>query len=102
MGWQPGQGLGRSPDARTVPVLPQLKWDKGGIGASTHVRRLGPQAVTFRRACVPAGNSDGVAAPAAAAGCSITRQPVRSASDSTSGVAAAAAAAIAAAANLGV
>ncbi|KAL4458534.1 hypothetical protein ABPG75_013399 [Micractinium tetrahymenae] len=61
MGWRPAQGLGRAPGARTTPVLPQLKWDKGGLGASTHVKRLGPQATTFRRASAPAGSAGAAA-----------------------------------------
>lgn len=79
MSWQPGQGLGRTPGAHTVPVLPQLKWDKGGPGASTHVKRLGLQTSTFRRAGAPAGGSTDVAATTAVACCSSTRKPAATA-----------------------
>jgi hypothetical protein len=53
MGWQPGQGLGKQPSSASAAlVLPQLKWDKAGLGGSTHVRQLGAPATRFRSAGV--------------------------------------------------
>ena len=51
MGWQPGQGLGKQPGS-AVLVLPQLKWDKTGLGGSTQVKQLGAPATRFRSAGV--------------------------------------------------
>ena len=55
MGWQPGQGLGRQPGSAAL-VLPRVKWDKGGLGSSAHVKRLGAYTTRFRCAgAEPAG-----------------------------------------------
>lgn len=59
MGWQPGQGLQHGGGSGLV--LPQLKWDKAGLGASTNVKLLGLGRTTFRRAGVAAGGMNDVA-----------------------------------------
>ena len=73
MGWQPGQGLGKQPGS-AVLVLPQLKWDKTGLGGSTHVKQLGAPATRFRSAGVtlPPG-----AAASAALRCPLTLRLLR-------------------------
>lgn len=50
MGWQPGQGLGREASSSAALVLPALKFDKAGLGASVNVKRLGRAVTSFRRA----------------------------------------------------
>lgn len=68
MGWQPGRGLGRQPGGGGGLVLPALKRDKVGLGASAHVKRLGVPRTIFRRAAAAAGGGAGAAVPQAAAG----------------------------------
>ena len=63
MGWQPGQGLGKQTGSAAL-VLPQLKWDKTGLGGSTHVKHLGAPTTRFRSAgtTLPSGPAEAVAA----------------------------------------
>jgi len=65
MGWQPGQGLGPTQGGRVAPVLPALRWDKSGLGSSTHVKRLGAQATRFKRAAAAITAAASSAQPAA-------------------------------------
>lgn len=69
MGWRPGQGLGRQPGSGGGLVLPALKWDKAGLGASAHIKRLAAPRTVFRKAAVAAsgGGVDTTAAQEASA-----------------------------------